>query len=218
MKDYNKDEEESFLEYLDANNLYGGAMSEPLPVDGFDWVEDLSKIDEDFIKNYDKNIDKGYILEVDVEYPKNLHLHSDLPFLPERMKIDKCSKLVCNLYGKKDYVVHIRSLKQALNHGLILKKVHRVMQFNQKAWLKAYIDMNTELRKQAKNDFEKDFFKLKLVSPIFYEIFIFSSNDSPSKTMKNFFISSKKLFLFSRYSNFCNFSLPFHTFRIQKDK
>ena len=89
MKDYNKDKEESFLEYLDANNLYVWDMSEPLPVDGFDWVKDLSKIDEDFIKNYDKNSDKGNILEVDVEYPKNLHdLHSDLPFLPERMKID----------------------------------------------------------------------------------------------------------------------------------
>ena len=83
MKDYNKDEEESFLEYLEANNLYGGAMSEPLPVDGFDWVEYLSKIDEDFIKKYDQNSSKGYILKVDVEYPKNLHdLHSDLPFSP----------------------------------------------------------------------------------------------------------------------------------------
>ena len=76
------------------------------------------------------------------------------------MKIDKCKKLVCNLRNKKKDVVHIRSLKQALNHGLKLKKVHRVMQFNQEAWLKTYIDMNTELRKIAKNDFEKDFFKL----------------------------------------------------------
>ena len=102
MKDYNKDEEESFLEYLDANNLYGWAMSEPLPVDGFDWIKDLSKIDEDFIKNYDKDSDKGYILEADAKYPKNLHdLDSDLPFLPERMKIDKCNKLACNLYDKK---------------------------------------------------------------------------------------------------------------------
>ena len=99
MKDYNKDEEESFLEYLDENNLYGEAVSEPLPVDGFDWAEDLSKIDEDFIKNYDKDSDKGYILDADVEYPRNLYnLHSDLPLLPERMKIDKCNKLVCNLY------------------------------------------------------------------------------------------------------------------------
>ena len=76
------------------------------------------------------------------------------------MKINKCSKLVCNLYDKNNYFVHIRSLKQALNHGLILKKVHRVIQFYQEAWLKEYIDMNTELRKQAKNDLEKDFFNL----------------------------------------------------------
>ena len=87
-------------------------------------------------------------------------MHSHLPFLAERMKINKCNKLVCNLYDKNNYVVHIRSLKQALNHGLLLKKVHRVIQFNQEAWLKEYIDMNTELRKQAKNAFEKDFFKL----------------------------------------------------------
>ena len=76
------------------------------------------------------------------------------------MKINKCSKLVCNLYDKSNYVVHIRSLKQALDHGLILRKVHRVTQFNPEVWLKEYIDMNTELRKQAKNDFEKDFCKL----------------------------------------------------------
>ena len=123
--------------------------------------KNVSNFDEDFIKNYDEDSDKGYILEVDVEYPKNLQdLHSDLPFLPERIKINKCSKLVCNLYDKNNYVVHIRSLKQALGHGLILKKVHRVIQFNQDAWLKGYIDMNTKSRKQAKNDFEKDFFKL----------------------------------------------------------
>ena len=160
MEHYNKDEEESFLQYDDANNLYGFAMIQPLPVDGLKFVKNMSKIDEDFIKSYDEDSDKGYILEVDVKYPKNLHdLHSDLPFLPERMKIDKCRKLVCNLYDKKT-VVHIRSLKQALNHGLILKKVLRVIQFNQEACLKPYIDMNTELRKQAKNNFEKDFFKL----------------------------------------------------------
>ena len=131
MKDYNKDEKESLLQYDDANNIYGFAMIQPLPVDGFDWIKNLSKIDEDFIKNYDEDSDKGYILEVDAKYPKNLHdLHSDLPFLPERIKIDKYKKLMCNLYDKKSYFVHIRSLKQALNHGLILKKVHRVIQFN----------------------------------------------------------------------------------------
>ena len=96
MKDYNKDEEESFLQYDDANSLYGFAMIQPLPVDSFKFVKNVSKIEEDFIKSYDEDSDKGYILEVDAEYPKNLHdLHSDLPFLPERMKIDKYNKLVC---------------------------------------------------------------------------------------------------------------------------
>ena len=90
----------------------------------------MLKFNEDFIKNYDENSDKGYIFEADVEYPKNLHdLHSDLPFLPETMKINKCNKLVCNLYDKNDYVVRIRSLKKALDHGIILKKVHKVIQF-----------------------------------------------------------------------------------------
>ena len=86
--------------------------------------------------------------------------HSNLPFLPKRMKIDQCKKLVCNLLNKKKYVIHIKSLKQALNHGLKLKKIHGIIEFNQKAWLKPYIHMNTELRKLAKDDFEKDLFKL----------------------------------------------------------
>ena len=81
-------------------------------------------------------------------------MHTGFPFLPDRIKINKCNKFVCNLYDKKIYVVHTRALKEALNHGLILKKVHKVIEFNQKAWLKPYIDMNTELRKKAKNDRE----------------------------------------------------------------
>ena len=98
-------------------------MSQKLPVDGFKWLEedDLLKFNQSFIKNYDENSDKGYILEVDVEYPKNLYkLRSDLPFLPERKKIEKCNKFVCNVQDKEKYVVHIKALKQALNHGLIL--------------------------------------------------------------------------------------------------
>ena len=98
---------------------------------------------------------------MDVDYPSKLHkLHSDMPFLPERMKIDKTKRLVCNLHDKKKYVVHISILKQALDPGLKLQKVHRAIEFNQKAWLKKYIDINTELRKKASNDFEKDFFRL----------------------------------------------------------
>ena len=116
LKNFDKNEESSCLEYLDANNIYDWAMSQPSPVDGFDWVKNLSKIDEDFIKSYDEDSDKGYIFYVDVKYPKKLHdLHSDLPFLPERMKVNKCNKLVCNLHSKNNYVIHIRSLKQALN-------------------------------------------------------------------------------------------------------
>ena len=125
-------------------------MSQNCFLNGFKWKKNMLKFN-------DGDSNKGYILEVDVEHPKKLnYLHSDLPYLLERMKINKCSKLLCNLCDKNKYVVPIRSLKQALDNGLILKKVHRVIQFNQEEC----IDMNTELRKQAKKDFEKDFFKL----------------------------------------------------------
>ena len=126
-----------------------------------DKKEELSKFNEDFIKNYDENGNIGYFLEVDIDYPKELfNLHKDLPFLPERKKVEKVEKLICSIEDKEKYVIHIRALKQALNHGLKLKKVHRAIQFIQKDWLKSYIDMNTELRKKAKNEFEKNFFKL----------------------------------------------------------
>ena len=161
MKNYDKNKESSFLIYDDANNLYGFAMCKKLPVSDFKWVDDLSIFTEDFIKNYDEESGIGYLFVVDIEYPRNLHkLHNDLPFLPERMKINKCTKLVCNVQDKENYLVHVLALKQALNHGLKLTKVHSVIEFRQEYWLKPYIDMNTELRKNAKNDFEKDFFKL----------------------------------------------------------
>ena len=164
MKTYDESIKSSYTEYLDANKLYGWAMSQKLSVDGFRWVEKLSKFNEKFIKSYNENSDKGYFYEVDVEYPKKLFsLHEELQFLPERKKIEKVKKLACTVQDKENYVNYmktIRALKQALNHGLILKIVHRVIQFNKKSWLKPYIDMNTKLRKEAKNEFEKDFFKL----------------------------------------------------------
>ena len=136
-------------------------MSKKLPVSNFIWVDDLSRFTESFIKNRDKNSDVGYFLELDIEYPKQLWgLHKDLPFLAERKKLGNVEKLVTSIEDKENYVIHISALKQALNHGLILTKVHIVIQFNQEAWLKPYIDMNTKLRTEAKNDFEKDFFKL----------------------------------------------------------
>ena len=124
MKNFDENKESSYIQYLDANNLYDWAMSQKLPVNDFKWIEDTSKINDEFIKNYDENNDKGYILEVDVKYPKRLHkLHSDLPFLPKRMKINKCKKLVCNLLNKKKYVVHIKSLiKTSIKSWIKIKK------------------------------------------------------------------------------------------------
>ena len=132
MKNYDKNKESSFIVYLDANNLYGYPMCKKLPVSDFKWADDLSIFTEDFIKNYNENSDEGYFFEVDVEYPKNIHkLHSDLPFLPDRMKINNGSKLVCNVQDKENYPIHIFTLKQALNHELKFKKVHRVTEFRQ---------------------------------------------------------------------------------------
>ena len=161
MENDDKNKESLYIQFLDANNLYGWAMSQKLPVDDFEWKNNMLKFNEDFIKNYDEDSDKGYILEVDVQYPKRLHiLHSDLPFLPEGMNINKYNRLVSNLYDKNSLAVHIRSLKQALDHGIILKKVQKIIQFKQEAWLKEYINTSIKLRTEAKNDFEKDFFKL----------------------------------------------------------
>ena len=160
MNNYDKSIESSYLMYLDTNNLYGWAMSQKLPVNGFRWVKKLSKFNERLIKSYNENSDIGYFLELDVAYTKELfNLHKNLPFLPERKKLEKVKKLVCGIEDKKKFI-HIKTLKQALNHGLILKSEHKVIQFNQKASLKPCIDMNTKLGKEAKNEFEKDLFKL----------------------------------------------------------
>ena len=158
MNDYNKNKESFYILSLDANNLYGMAMSEKLPIKGFKWMVDISGIDENFVKSYNKNGGKGYVLKVDVNYPCELqNLHCDLTFLPERIVVNSTKKLICNLQDKKDYVVHINVLKQALDHGLKSIKVHQVIEFDQEAWLKEYINFNTELQKKATNDFEKDF-------------------------------------------------------------
>ena len=121
----------------------------------------LSRFTPDELGRLVKRGSKGYLLEVDVKYPKELYdLHNDLPFMCEKLKINKVEKPVPNLYDKKKYIIHIRALGRAFKHGLILEKVHSVIEFNQSAWLKPYINFKTELRKKVKNDFEKYFFKL----------------------------------------------------------
>ena len=125
-------------------------------------------------------------MEVDGEYPKELHEnHNELPFLMERMKIGRVEKLVPNLKDKKGYVVHIKALDQALKHGLKLKKVHRVIEFQQSKWMKAYIMLKTRLRKDANNEFEKDFFKLMNNSVLLMNNSVNNNNHKYMKLVTN---------------------------------
>ena len=129
--------------------MYNFLISQKLLVNGFKWIDDLFKFNEDFIKNSDEKSNEGYFLEVDVQYSKNLHeLHNDFPFFLEVNKAEKVKKLISNLCNKKEYVIHIKNLKQALNRRLVLKKFHKFIKFNQGACLRPYIDMSTELRKK----------------------------------------------------------------------
>jgi hypothetical protein len=153
---YDESKPNSYIPYLDANNLYGWAMSQYLPTGGFKWITD----DVDVTEVSDTSC-KGYILEVDLEYPSELHdLHNDYPMAPESMELGGVRKLVPNLQNKTNYVIHYRALKQCLSHGLKLTKIHQVIEFDQRPWMKSYIDLNTSMRKKATNDFEKDNYKL----------------------------------------------------------
>ena len=180
MKEYDEKAPSKYIMYLDANNLYGWAMSQYLPTGGFRWMTDKQINNIDLAKYYE-NSEKGLILEVDLEYPKELHnLHNDYPLAAERVCVtndmlsEYCkkiavkynistglvSKLVPTLKNKEKYVLHYRNLQLCTDLGLKVTKVHRILEFNQSPWLKQYIDFNTEKRKHAKNSFEKDFFKL----------------------------------------------------------
>ena len=162
MKDFNKSELSKYLMYVDANNLYGCAMSEKLPVHSFKWM--TNKEIENLFNNQIVQVWKKTpcILEVDLTYPEELHdLHNDYPLCPERVECEKgVKKLIPNLRDKNNYVVHYKTLMQCLRLGMKLKKIHRGIKFIEDAFLKPYIDKNTSLRAQAKNNFEKDFFKL----------------------------------------------------------
>ena len=151
-KKFDNKQPSKYIQYLDANNLYGWAMSMPLPTHNFKWME------ESVLKNWK---DHSCILEVDLEYPRSLHdLHNDYPLAPEHIKVHKIDKLIPNLGNKKNYVIHYENLKQYLSLGLKLVKIHRGIKFKESSWLEKYITLNTNLRMEAKNKFEKDFFKL----------------------------------------------------------
>ena len=140
------------ITYLDTNNIYDWAMSKPLPTHGFEWM----KVSE--LETWELH---SCILEVDLEYPKSLHdLHSDYPSAPEQIEVNKVLKLIPNLGDKKKYILHYENLKQYLSLGLKLTRINRGIKFKESQWLKKYIALNTDLRTVAKNEFEKDFFKL----------------------------------------------------------
>ena len=180
MEEYNEEDKCKYIMYLDANNLYGWAMSQYLPTGGFNWLneEELNNID---LGKYEEKSNEGLILEVDLEYPKELHdLHNDYPVAPERItvneemlskyckeiankykiKVGLVNKLIPTLRNKVEYVLHYRNLQLYMDLGLKVTKVHRALRFNHSPWLKQYIDFNTEKRKNANTSFEKDFFKL----------------------------------------------------------
>jgi hypothetical protein len=177
MKKYKPNLPSSFIEYLDANNLYGWAMSQPLPEGDYKW-EDPEQYTVEKIQGLKDDAERGYILEVDLKVPTELHdFFNDYPLAPEQsvskpspfmkelgkklnIAENKVEKLVTSLSDKKNYVLHYRNLKLYLRLGLVLEKVHKVLSFKQSAYLKQYIDFNTEKRKESKNDFEKNLFKL----------------------------------------------------------
>ena len=166
MKSYNPEKKSRFIQYLDANNLYGWAMSQNLPTHGFKWMKDitLEKVDKILVKtnhSMKNNGKKGYIFEVDLEYPEKLwETHNDYPLAPETIKVNGVEKLICHFKPRKNYIIHYRTLRQCLELGMKITAVHRGISFYQSPWMEPYIRKNTELRKTAANSFEKDFFKL----------------------------------------------------------
>ncbi|HYT42363.1 MAG TPA: DNA polymerase [Methylomirabilota bacterium] len=152
---------ETCITYLDVTNLYGWAMSQPLPYSNFSWM------DENEWRNVgSEDPDIGYYLEVDLEYPRELHdHHSDFPLAPEHRKVTKSGeKLMLTLYNKERYVIYHRNLALYQSLGLKCVKVHRILRFHERPWLKEYVELNANKRKMAKNEFEKNFYKLMVNS------------------------------------------------------
>lgn len=176
--EFDSNSESKFIVYLDANNLYGYSMMQCLPLDGFSWCDENFTA-EDILQITDDS-PTGYIFEVDLEYPQHLHdSHKDYPFCAEKRFVPNTSekKLLLTLFDKNNYVIHYKMLKCALQHGLVLKKIHKILKFNQSKWLPPYIDLNTNLRMKASNEFEENYFKLLI-------------NAAYGKTMENVRIRS----------------------------
>ena len=160
MSSYDPSKPSSYLMYFDVNNLYGWAMCQPLPYTKFQWVENIANFD---VMSVASDSATGYVLEVDLAYPVNLHdAHADLPFCPTRDKPPgkREVKLLATLCDKQRYVIHYRNLQQCIRHGLQVTKIHRILQFTQSPWLRGYIELNTHFRTLATNDFEKNLYKL----------------------------------------------------------
>lgn len=163
LSTYDHTKDESYIMYFDVNNLYGWAMCHPLPIDEFSWVndEEVQELTIEQILSIPEDNYYGYVLEVDLDYPIDLHdIHNDLPFCATQKKFGGTRKLCATLEPKEKYIIHYRNLQQAINHGLKLTKVHRVLKFHQFTWLKQYIEMNNNLRTRATTEAEKDLFKL----------------------------------------------------------
>ena len=158
MKDYDETQPSNFLMYFDANSLYPTAMLQPLPLKDFKWMG------RDELTNWKEILEtegKGCVLEVDLEYPQNLHDdHDDYPLAPESLEIGGVRKLTPNLQNKNKMVLHAKSLQQYLTLGMKLKKIHARVAFKEEPYMKPFIELNTKMRTAAKNVFEKDFFKL----------------------------------------------------------
>ena len=162
MSTYDKNKPSTFIQYSDANGLYGAAMLRPLPTGNFEWI-DPKEYNKETMKNIDIMGQKGYLFEVDIEYPRELwDKHKNLPFLAELRVINKTRKLVTTCQDKENYVVHISALQQALNYGLILKEVHKVIGFDQSPWMSEYINLCVDERKNAASLNLKNIYKLMI--------------------------------------------------------